>query len=245
MHRIVSLIVLMTILSSCTNDKDDNSLSLSSLLEPNFTFNQDFFNCSLNTSSSLIKLESFMSNVVDEYKTNKLSELEVSLLFPDGKESIKDFIISIKSKEDRLSSLNLVNYLRDNGFENVASCGFSIYQKNALDIVSYIDVDIADLSYIEILRCEYNEGYNYGTFKISLDRFVNKMNLLKIPYSLTYIAETDKNNFMWINTFYDDNYEDSLVSSWINSKDALEIKEEFGINAACIDSKSYKSYKLL
>ena len=36
-----------------------------------------------------------------------------------------------------------------------------------------------------------------------------------------------------------------LLKNWANNKDSAEIQSEFSANATCIDSKKYKSYKLI
>ena len=54
-----------------------------------------------------------------------------------------------------------------------------------------------------------------------------------------------KNSFFWINTFYQKQYKDSLLTSWVTNRDSIEIKDEFTENATCLDSSVYKSYDLL
>ena len=104
----------------------------------------------------------------------------------------------------------------------------------------------SDYVFTEMLRCKYNKGYNFGTFMISIERFLNQINALDISYTLSYIKNKDSdNNFLWINSFYDINFKDQLSNSWIKSKDSIEIQDEFNSNSSCIDSKSYKSYQLI
>ena len=103
-----------------------------------------------------------------------------------------------------------------------------------------------DYTFIEILRCEYNSDSNYGTFKIAIDRFVNKIGTLNIPYSLSYVEDkTTSRGFIWINYFYSEDYKDFLSTNWINEIDSSEIKEEFVTNAVCSDSRGYRAFKLL
>ena len=112
----------------------------------------------------------------------------------------------------------------------------------ALDFISYENVN--DFTYVEILRCKYNENYNYGTFKIAIDRFINQIHSLDLAYSLSYINSAADNNFIWINEFYDKDYQNVFLERWVNIKDATEIKNEFIENASCLDSRSYKKYIL-
>ena len=96
------------------------------------------------------------------------------------------------------------------------------------------------------MRCKYNDTYNFGTFQISINRFINNLRTIDLPYSISYLKDNSKNDsFIWINYFYTEDYEDILLKSWANNKDSAEIQSEFSANATCIDSKKYKSYKLI
>ena len=48
-----------------------------------------------------------------------------------------------------------------------------------------------------------------------------------------------------VNYFYKEDYEDILLKNWVNNIDSAEIQSEFSTNTSCIDSKKYKSYKLI
>ena len=106
--------------------------------------------------------------------------------------------------------------------------------------------NIEALSYIsEILSCDYNEGYNYGTFKIAIDRFSNQISSLKLPYQALYLQdEISANSFVWINNFYTDDYSKEITNLWINTIEAKEIKDEFLMNAQCIESNVYNSFAI-
>ena len=97
----------------------------------------------------------------------------------------------------------------------------------------------------ELLKCEYNQGFNFGTFRIAIDRFSNEMNSLKIPYEAIYI-QNDKSisSFIWINNFYTKDFSDVISSDWINNTEANEIKQEFLENAKCIEAKMYDAFLL-
>ena len=138
-----------------------------------------------------------------------------------------------------------IDEINADGIDEIADCSFAIYQNNAFDIIPK-ETTSSDFNKIEILRCTYNDSYNYGTFKISIDRFVNHIQKLDIPYSLSYVEDKSlKNSFFWINTFYQKQYKDSLLASWVTNRDSIEIKDEFTENATCLDSSVYKSYDLL
>ena len=68
---------------------------------------------------------------------------------------------------------------------------------------------------------------------------------LKIPYSSSYIQTKSNFDFLWINSFYEKNYTETLSKQWIILNDSDEIKDEFIANATCVDSNLYKAYKLI
>lgn len=244
MHKNIFFLTILFLITSCSQNNSQSEESLSSLIKPSFTYKQDFFNCALNDTSSLITLESFLSDVIQKSSKTDLLKLQISILFPENVEKVKDFIISFKSLSDHLATLELVNLIKEMGMEEIALCNFAIYQRRALDFISYENLNRNDFSYVEILRCKYNENYNFGTFKIAIDRFINQINSLDLAYSLSYINSAADNNFIWINEFYDKDYQNVFLERWVNIKDATEIKNEFIENASCLDSRSYKKYIL-
>ena len=245
MFKNIYILISFFIITSCGDSSTETNISLSALIQPEFTYSQDFFDFSINSEYSLINLESFFSSFVDGYK-KKDDGVMVSVLFPDKVDVIKKFIISVISDNNPQAVANFVEDLAAKGFSDIASCSFSIYQMKGFDIVAKKIKPISDYVLIEMLRCKYNEGYNFGTFKISIERFLNQINALDIPYTLSYIKNKDSDNdFLWINSFYGINFKDRLSNNWIKSKDSIEIQDEFNSNSSCIDSKSYKSYQLI
>jgi len=245
MFKNIYILISFFIITSCGGSSTETNSSLSALIQPEFTYSQDFFDCSINSEYSLINLESFFSSFVDGYK-KKDDGVMVSVLFPDKVDVIKKFIISVISDNNPQAVANFVEDLAAKGFSDIASCSFSIYQMKGFNIVAKKIKPASDYVFIEMLRCKYNEGYNFGTFKISIERFLNQINALDIPYSLSYIKNKDSDNdFLWINSFYGMNFKDQLSNNWIKSKDSIEIQDEFNSNSSCIDSKSYKSYQLI
>ena len=245
MFKNIYILISFFIITSCGGSSTETNSSLSALIQPEFTYSQDFFDCSINSEYSLINLESFFSSFVDGYK-KKDDGVMVSVLFPDKVDVIKKFIISVISDNNPQAVANFVEDLAAKGFSDMASCSFSIYQMKGFNIVAKKIKPASDYVFIEMLRCKYNEGYNFGTFKISIERFLNQINALDIPYTLSYIKNKDSDNdFLWINSFYGINFKDRLSNNWIKSKDSIEIQDEFNSNSSCIDSKSYKSYQLI
>ena len=244
MYRVFYLLFTVIFLSSCSSDEDNNQSSLSSLIMPNFSLKQDYFNCNLNQEYSLINIESFFSKVLDQSAEKLSKDLNLFLLFPNNDEVINSFIISITTRKNHESVLRLVEVLKNEGLEDLATCSFAIYQNNGIKLIDFNQTNNS-LFLQEILRCRFNEEYNYGTFKIAIDRFSNQIKSLKIPYSSSYIQTKGNFDFLWINSFYEENYTETLSKQWIILNDSDEIKDEFIANATCVDSNLYKAYKLI
>ena len=110
--------------------------------------------------------------------------------------------------------------------------------------VEIIDQEFKDPAYVnELLRCNYNEGFNYGTFRVAIDKFANEINNLKIAYEVIYYqTDSSPGSFIWINNFYSKDFSDVISTNWINNPEANEIKNEFEENASCIDAKMYDAF---
>ena len=57
MHRFLNLFLITIILVSCGNNNVKDNIKLSSLIEPEFSFNQSIIECKLLGKSSLLDLE--------------------------------------------------------------------------------------------------------------------------------------------------------------------------------------------
>ena len=88
---------LFLFLVSC-NNKEDDSISLNSLIVPEYTYTQDFFYCDLKESSSLINLESFLSSLVAKYQKELSIFNNIDILFPEAQQEVSRFVFSIRSK---------------------------------------------------------------------------------------------------------------------------------------------------
>lgn len=232
------------ILVSCNQEKEQ-ALSLNSLITPDYKYNQDYFYCDLNKNVSLINLESFLSLFIDDHLDDFDEFLDIDILFPDKVEEVKKFIFSVRSIKNPKAVADFVNTLNTNEFEKISSCNFSIHQSNALDIIKQVSKVTDDILNVEILRCTYNAEYNFGTFRISIDRFSNAVGRLKIPYKLSYISLSNSNDFIWVNSFFMNDHEEFLETKWVIDEESTAIKEEFNQNATCLDSEKYKSYVLI
>lgn len=242
--KIVYFFLISVVLVACGNEKIQTK-SLNSLISPNYSFNQDFFYCDLNKNMSLLNLESFLSKFVSDNVNDFSNILDINILFPDKTQEVTEFVFSVRSNQNSKEVSDFVNLLDMDDFNKIASCNYAIQQFDATDLIQSESEATNDFLNVEILRCTYNPGYNFGTFRISIDRFVNEVGRLKLPYSLSYINLKKNNSFIWINSFNINNHEEFLEKNWISDDESKAIKDEFNENATCLDSKKYKSYELI
>lgn len=242
--KIVYFFLISVVLVACGNEKIQTK-SLNSLISPNYSFNQDFFYCDLNKNMSLLNLESFLSKFVSDNVNDFSNILDINILFPDKTQEVTEFVFSVRSNQNSKEVSDFVNLLGMDDFSKIASCNYAIQQFDATDLIQSESEATNDFLNVEILRCTYNPGYNFGTFRISIDRFVNAVGRLKLPYSLSYINLKKNNSFIWINSFNINNHEEFLEKNWISDDESKAIKDEFNENATCLDSKKYKSYELI
>jgi hypothetical protein len=242
--KIVYFFLISVVLVACGNEKIQTK-SLNSLISPNYSFNQDFFYCDLNKNMSLLNLESFLSKFVSDNVNDFSNILDINILFPDKTQEVTEFVFSVRSNQNSKEVSDFVNLLDMDDFNKIASCNYAIQQFDATDLIQSESEATNNFLNVEILRCTYNPGYNFGTFRISIDRFVNAVGRLKLPYSLSYINLKKNNSFIWINSFNINNQEEFLEKNWISDDESKAIKDEFNENATCLDSKKYKSYELI
>lgn len=249
MLRLIIYSLLMIGIISCGQDISKEN-RVSSLIKPNFTYNYDLFKCTLNENYSLIGLETFFSKNITKYMSLVQKEnLKVSMLFPDKNNSdVENFAISITSKKNYAGLENFIDILKKDGLLDIASCDFSINMNNAFDILINNNHEFNNNQYIniEMLICKYKPDYNYGTFKVSIDRFLQNVKKIKTNYAISYIEDKDNSNqFIWINKFFNNDYHDKLVDNWLSNSEASDIQKEFSENALCIFSENFKLYQLI
>ena len=240
-------LIILILLSACSDRDSENEIKLSTLIEADFTYTQDLFNCSLNQNLSLISLETFFSKNISKYKTLAEEEsLGLSIFFPDNNSNITNFIISIISNKNPGGIKKFIDAINEDSFDKVATCSFAIYQNRGINFQEKSTKKTDLYTNVEILNCNFNDGYNFGTFEISINKFINNLRLIKLPYSMSYLEDNSSNNdFIWINYYYTDDYEKILLENWIGNNNSMEIQNEFSENATCIESNKYKSYRLI
>jgi hypothetical protein len=240
-------LIILILLSACSDRDSENEIKLSTLIEADFTYTQDLFNCSLNQNQSLISLETFFSKNISKYKTLAEEEsLGLSIFFPDNNSNITNFIISIISNKNPGGIKKFIDSINEDSFDKVATCSFAIYQNRGINFQEKSTKKTDLYTNVEILNCNFNDGYNFGTFEISINKFINNLRLIKLPYSMSYLEDNSSNDgFIWINYYYTDDYEKILLENWIGENNSMEIQNEFSENATCIESNKYKSYRLI
>ena len=241
MHSFYKYSLILIFLISCSSESD-NAVEANSLISPDYQFSSEFFECKLNDDYTLLNLESFFSNLLKNDLLNNDGMFDIEVFFPKSI-YVSEFILNLKNYSNQDIYNSFLEQLSINGFDEIAECRFD---KNEYSGLLLIEEESKMPKYInELLKCEYNQGFNYGTFRIAIDRFANEMNSLKIPYEAIYI-QNDKstNSFIWINNFYTTDFSDVISSDWINNTEAKEIKQEFLENAKCIEAKMYDAFLL-
>ena len=164
MQKFYTVILIITFLVSCSSE-NTKQIEANSLIKPNYEFSAEFFECKLNDGYTLLYLESFLSTLVrSDLEQNNL-KYDVNVYFPKPN-YVNQFIINVKNYEDQ----DIYNYILDRlsrrGFDEIAGCKFDkedFYGQSLL--VNKIEINNPD--YVsEILRCEYNEGYNLSLIHI-------------------------------------------------------------------------------
>ena len=238
------LTILATFFLFSCSKNIDNNIEINQLITPDYNFSNYFFDCNLNDGSSLLKLESFLSGFIKNDIFQNTSSYSLKVFFPEN-DIVDKFKISIKNYTSNDIFTDVINELSQSGFDAVASCNFNSNLFNGLSLYNYSDNKQNTSNNAEILRCSYKPGFNYGTFRISLDRLISKMNQLKIQYGIEYFQEElNSSEFIWINYFYQDDFKNNISTQWLTDPDSTEIKNEFLDNAECIDSIAYRVFQI-
>lgn len=227
-------------LYSCSSEID-KGIEANLLISPDYNFSVELFECELNESYTLLNLESFLSDLVksDNYQND---DYDLEIFFPKPN-YVNEFMLTLKTYSDNDNYNDFINQLSTKGFDEIARCKFN---KNDYNGLLLIDQEIQENKYVnELLRCNYNEGFNFGTFRVAIDRFKNQMNSLNIAYEAVYL-QTNKSprSFIWINNFYSNEPSELIPSDWLTNEESQEIRQEFLDNANCIDAKMHDVFVL-
>ena len=167
------LTILATFFLFSCSKNIDNNIEINQLITPDYNFLNYFFDCNLNDGSSLLKLESFLSGFIKNDIFQNTSSYSLKVFFPEN-DIVDKFKISIKNYTANDIFTDVINELSQSGFDLVASCNFNSNLFNGLSLYNYTDKQQNTSNNAEILRCSYKPGFNYGTFRISLDRLIVK-----------------------------------------------------------------------
>ncbi len=241
MHFSFKSFLIIIFIFSCSSEVD-KGIEANLLISPDYNFSIEFFECNLNAGYTLLNLESFLSDLTRNEKSKNNDVYDLEVFFPKSN-YVNEFILNLKTYRNDNTYNNFINELSAKGFDEIARCKFdnNNYQGKLL-----IDYKNKQQKYNnEILRCNYNDGFNFGTFRVALDRFINQIQSLNIPYDAIYIQSNGSpRSFIWINNFYSNEPADVILSDWLDNAEAQDIKEEFLENAKCINADMHDVFVL-
>ena len=241
MHLSFKSFLVIIFIFSCSSEVD-KGIEANLLISPDYNFSIEFFECNLNTGYTLLNLESFLSDLTRNEKSKNNDVYDLEVFFPKSN-YVNEFILNLKTYRNDNTYNNFINELSAKGFDEIARCKFD---KNNYQGKLLIDYKTKQQKYNnEILRCNYNDGFNFGTFRVAVDRFINQIQLLNIPYDAIYIQSDDSSrSFIWINNFYSNEPANVILSDWLDNTEAKDIKEEFLENAKCINAAMHDVFVL-
>ena len=241
MHFSFKSFFIIIFIFSCSSEVD-KGIEANLLISPDYNFSIEFFECNLNTGYTLLNLESFLSDLTRNEKSKNNDVYDLEVFFPKSN-YVNEFILNLKTYRNDDTYNNFINELSAKGFDEIARCKFD---KNNYQGKLLIDYKTKQQKYNnEILRCNYNDGFNFGTFRVAVDRFINQIQLLNIPYDAIYIQSDDSSrSFIWINNFYSNEPANVILADWLDNAEAKDIKEEFLENAKCINADMHDVFVL-
>ena len=241
MHFSFKSFFIIIFIFSCSSEVD-KGIEANLLISPDYNFSIEFFECNLNAGYTLLNLESFLSDLTRNEKSKNNDVYDLEVFFPKSN-YVNEFILNLKTYRNDNTYNNFINELSAKGFDEIARCKFN---KNNYQGKLLIDYKTNQQKYNnEILRCNYNDGFNFGTFRVAVDRFINQIQSLNIPYDAIYIQSDDSpRSFIWINNFYSNEPADVILSDWLDNAEAKDIKEEFLENAKCINADMHDVFVL-
>ena len=241
MHFSFKSFLIIIFIFSCSSEVD-KGIEANLLISPDYNFSIEFFECNLNAGYTLLNLESFLSDLTRNEKSKNNDVYDLEVFFPKSN-YVNEFILNLKTYRNDNTYNNFINELSAKGFDEIARCKFD---KNNYQGKLLIDYKTKQQKYNnEILRCNYNDGFNFGTFRVAIDRFINQIQSLNIPYDAIYIqSDGSPRSFIWINNFYSNKPVDVILSDWLDNAEAKDIKEEFLENAKCINADMHDVFVL-
>ena len=160
--------VFFILIFSCSSEKKE-TVDANSLIKPKFQFNDYLFECNIKENSNLINLEAFLSSFVKGPLTK--DDIDTFKVYVPKSNSFQTFIFHLQTSIDKDIYIDFIETLSQKGFDKIAVCEFNSNKLTSFNEFS-IDLNLSDIEFSEILRCEYNTDYNYGNFRISIQPFI-------------------------------------------------------------------------
>ena len=244
MFKNLNSLFILFILVSCSLENDEINNKSSSLIKPNFSSSQSRHDCILYKDKSLNSLEAFIPNFVNKAE-DLLPSATLEFLFNQEK-NIDNFSILYLDNQANFNVSTLSQILSEEGIDDVASCQL----RDEIMLSSDIFIDNISINFtsfeVEFLNCEFNEGFNFGTFAIEIDTFLNLVRKKDVKYFAKFQQiNNESNNFTWINYLSSAEEKDTLYEGWLEEEDSIKIQESFNAQSLCKSSASYKGYKVL
>tara|TARA_B100000795_G_scaffold138809_1_gene103755 strand:- start:13936 stop:14670 length:735 start_codon:yes stop_codon:yes gene_type:complete len=240
---ITSLLILL-VLISCSSENSFEDEKSSSLIKPNYSQIQARYDCALSKDTSLNRLEAFIPNFVIKVK-DALPSASLEIFFND-QENINNFSLLYLDDDINFNSSVITTLLYEGGMDNIAEC--SLNDDAILSSNFYIDNKSIDLDSfeVEVLNCTFNNGFNFGTFAIEVDSFLNLIRKKGVTYFAKFQQANETSlNFTWINYLGSIEDKDILYKGWLEEEDSIKIQEAFNLHSTCESSIAYKGYKIL
>ena len=243
--RALSLIVLITFLMSCNSENNESSIKLSNFIKANYSHNQSFINCQLQLDKNLNSVERFIPLFVDDLKKVLDSEDEIFFLFPmqNKNMSISEFEI-VLNHIDEIMINEMFRILEELSFADTATCKNQDLLYGRLKLKS--SSSISNSSVIEVMECEYLDGFNYATMKLVFEEFIDILAKIDHDLSIIYSENTsDTSSFRWFNIFDSIESRKIFIESWQDLSVSNQMQTLFTEQSSCGDSTLYKSYKVI
>ena len=244
MFKYLTSFLIVSILTACSSETGLDDQRSSALIKPDFSMKQARFDCLLSKDKSLNSLEAFIPNFVIKTKES-LPSASLEILF-NQEASIDKFSLFYLDNDMNFNSDTVRNLLDEEGISDFAACEMQNNQMLSSNL--YIDNKVLNLDSfeVEILDCKFNNEFNYGTFSIEVDSFLNLIRKQNILYFAKFQQVNElSSEFTWINYLGSNSDKDILYKGWINEEDSITIQESFNAQSTCESATSYKGYKVL
>ena len=239
------LLFIIILFSACTSDDDHSPNTLSDFIKANYSHQQSFLNCQLLTGNNLLSVNKFIPLFVDSFNQVRNDTDEVLFLFPiqDKNINVSDFKILLNHQDKELID-EMSRTLEDLAFGDIANCNIENISYGLVNLKSNILESAATV--VEIMECEYIEGYSYATMKLVFEQFIDALTKFDEDISIIYSENiSDTSNFRWFNIFNSIEDRRIFVAAWQDLTLSREIQSLFLEQSKCESSNLFRSYKVL